>query len=322
MSASLLQLQPYFFMSKTRSYAKILIGSRLFLTAMAIHLSLRVSPLDLQQGGNSRIPYVHVPAARMSILVYIATAINTFLFLLTKKPLFLRSSGTGTEIGAFSTLFTLVTGGFRGRPMWGTFRVWDARLTSVFISFLIYLGALRFQKLPVEPAPISIRAGPIDIPIIKSSVNWWNTSHQPGSISRSGTSIHVPMPIPILSNFANSPFSTRILFVLETRLPIPSFLESLLTEEIEAREGIPKPSSLAESLSIHGGMVKAPNLYKRKIRRFDSCWMHLELKVQSLLTEFIHIARPYSLWGTSLAQHSFKTSTRSSLARERKGIDD
>nr|YP_010989223.1 cytochrome c biogenesis C [Aconitum carmichaelii]WOV66881.1 cytochrome c biogenesis C [Aconitum carmichaelii] len=278
MSVSL--LQPSFFMSKTRSYAQIIIGSRLFLTAMAIHLSLRVAPPDLQQGGNSRIPYVHVPAARMSILVYIATAINSSLFLLTKHPLFLRSSGTGTEIGAFSTLFTLVTGGFRGRPMWGTFRVWDARLTSVFISFPIYLGALRFQKLPVEPAPISIRAGPIDIPIIKSPVNWWNTSHQPGSISRSGTSIHVPMPIPILSNFANSPFSTRILFVLETRLPIPSVPESPLTEEIEAREGIPKPSSLAEiddSLCVASmaEWLKRPTL-NWLIRRFDSCWMHLE----------------------------------------------
>nr|YP_008999595.1 cytochrome c biogenesis C [Vaccinium macrocarpon]AGX28809.1 cytochrome c biogenesis C [Vaccinium macrocarpon] len=134
--------QPYFLMSKTRSYAQILIGSRLFLTAMAIHLSLRVAPLDLQQGGNSRIPYVHVPAARMTILVYIATAINTFVFLLTKHPLFLRFFGTGTEIGVFSTFFTLVTGGFRGRPMWGTFWVWDARLTSVFISFLIYVGHL------------------------------------------------------------------------------------------------------------------------------------------------------------------------------------
>ncbi|KAK4572953.1 hypothetical protein RGQ29_031078 [Quercus rubra] len=235
MSISL--LPPYFLMSKTRSYAQILIGSRLFLTAMAIHLSLRVAPLDLQQGGNSRILYVHVPAARMSILVYIATAINTFFFLLTKHPLFLRSSGTSTEMG---------------RPMWGTFWVWDARLTSVFISFLIYLGALRFQKLPVEPASISICARPIDIPIIKSSVNWWNTSHQPGSISRSDTSIHVPMLIPILSNFANFPFSTRIFFVLETRLLIPSFLESPLTEEIESREGIPKPSSLAESFCIHG----------------------------------------------------------------------
>ncbi|ONI29011.1 LOW QUALITY PROTEIN: hypothetical protein PRUPE_1G175300 [Prunus persica] len=214
---------------------------------MVIHLSLWVAPLDLQQAGNSRIPYVHVPAAHMSILVYIATAINTFLFLLTKHPLFLRSSGTGTEIGAFFTLLTLLFGVSRG-----TFWVWDTRLTSVFISFLIYLGALHFQKLPVEPGSISIRAGPIDIPIIKSSVNWWNTSHQPGSISRSGTSIHVPMPIPILSNFANSPFSTRILFVLETCRPIPYFLKSPLTEEIKAREGIPKPSLPIESLYIHG----------------------------------------------------------------------
>ncbi|KAH7511444.1 hypothetical protein FEM48_ZijujUnG0012000 [Ziziphus jujuba var. spinosa] len=248
--------------------------------AMAIHLSLRVAPLDLQQGGNSRIPYVHVPAARMSILVYIATAINTFFFLLTKHPLFLRSSGTGTEMGAFFTLFTLVTGGFRGRPMWGTFWVWDARLTSVFISFLIYLGALRFQKLPVEPASISIRAGPIDIPIIKSSVNWWNTSHQPGSISRSGTSIHVPMPIPILSNFANSPFSTRILFVLETRLPIPSFPESPLTEEIEAREGIPKPSSLADTYVAFVLSIQYPipgRIYS--IQPIPCCLLHPALVV-------------------------------------------
>ncbi|CAN4102476.1 unnamed protein product [Withania somnifera] len=215
---SLSLLRPSFFMSKTKRYMQILIGSPLFLTAMAIHLSLRVAPLDLQQGGNSRITYVHIPAARIS---------------------------------AFSTLFTLVTG-VLGKPMWGTFWVWDARLTSVFILFLIYPGALFFQKLYVEPAPISIHAGPIDIPIIKSSVNRWNTLDHPRSISRSGTSIHVPMPIPILSKFANSPFSTRILFVLETRLPIPSFIESPLTEEIEAREGIPKPISLAESFCIHG----------------------------------------------------------------------
>uniref|UniRef100_A0A7N0RCG9 Cytochrome c assembly protein domain-containing protein n=1 Tax=Kalanchoe fedtschenkoi TaxID=63787 RepID=A0A7N0RCG9_KALFE len=173
-------------MSNSRSYGQTLFGSWLFLTAMAIHLSLRIAPLDLQQGGNSRILYIHVPAARMSILKWVL----------------------------FFTLFTLVTGGFRGRPMWGTFRVWDARLTSVFISFLIYVGALCFQKHPVEPAPISIRAGPIDIPIIKYSVNWWNTSHQAGSII----------------NFANSPFSLRILLVLETRFPIPSFLESPITD--------------------------------------------------------------------------------------------
>nr|UPI49000.1 cytochrome c biogenesis C [Balanophora laxiflora] len=219
-------------MSKTRSSAQILIGSRMFLISIAIYISL--APLDLIQGGNYRISYVHVPAARMSILIYLATAINTLSFILTKHPLLLRFSGTGTEIGAFFTVFTLVTGGFRGRPMWGTFWVWDARLTSVFISFIIYLGALRFQKLPVEPASILIRVGPIDIPIIKYSVTWWNTSHQPGSISRFGTSIHVPMLFPIVFNFANFIFLTRIVFVLETRFPILSFLEFSLREEIKA----------------------------------------------------------------------------------------
>ncbi|MCL7048468.1 hypothetical protein MKW94_026366 [Papaver nudicaule] len=188
-------LQPSFFMSKTRSYAYILIGFQLFLTAMAIHLSLRVAPPYLQQGGNSRILYVH-------------------------HPIFLRSSRTDTEISVFSTFFTVVTGAFWERPMWGTFWVWDARLTSVLILFLIYLGALRFQKLSVELASISIYVGPIDII----------------TISRSGTSIHVSMLIPILSNFANSPFFTLFFFVLETRLLILSFLESSLTEEIEARE--------------------------------------------------------------------------------------
>ncbi|PWA58732.1 cytochrome c maturase subunit C, mitochondrion [Artemisia annua] len=115
------------------------------------------------------------------------------------------------------------------------------------------MGELCFQKLPIKPAPISIRAGPIDIPIVKSSVNLWNTSHQPGSISQYGTSIHVPMPIPILSNFANSPFSTCIMFVLKTRLLIPSFLDSPLTEEIEAQEGIP---NLVHSLSLFASMAE------------------------------------------------------------------
>ncbi|KAF3666636.1 putative cytochrome c biosynthesis ccmC-like mitochondrial protein [Capsicum annuum] len=110
-------------------------------------------------------------------------------------------------------------------------------LVLIFIILGCEEGERSYLSNQFEPVPISIHAGPINIPIIKSSVNWWNTLHQPGSINRSGTSIHVPMPIPILSNFANSPFSTRILFVLETHLHIPSFLESPLMEEIEAREG-------------------------------------------------------------------------------------
>eukprot|EP01018_Ginkgo_biloba_P014388 Gb_41724 [translate_table: standard] len=119
-------------MLKTKSYAQIPIGFWRFLTAMAIHSSIRVAPSD-SQGENYRIIYVHVPVARMSIPVHIAATINSFPFPLTKHPLFPRSPRIDIEIGDFSTLFTSVTRGFQGKPMWGTFQVWDARLTSVFI---------------------------------------------------------------------------------------------------------------------------------------------------------------------------------------------
>lgn len=221
-------LKPSFFMSLiSRSYAQM-IGFWWFLTAMAIYLSLWVAPSDFQQGENYRMIYVHVPAAWMSLLVYIAVALSSFVFLLTKHPLLTRLSRTGLEIGAFFTLLTLVTGAFWGKPMWGTFWVWDARLTSVSILFFIYLGALRLQKLSVELASIFICIGLINIPIIKFSVNWWNTLHQPGSISQFGTSIHVSMLIPILFNFANFLFLTCLLLVSETRLLTLSFLESSL----------------------------------------------------------------------------------------------
>ncbi len=150
-------------------------------------------------------------------------AISSVLFLLTKHPLFQLFSETGAKIGASFTLFTLVTGGFWGKPMWGTFWVWDARLTSVSISFSIYPGALRFQEFSADVAPILICIGPINIPIIKFSVNWWNTLHQPSSISQFGTSIHISMLIPIFLIFASFFFLTGILFILETRQIIPSF---------------------------------------------------------------------------------------------------
>jgi heme exporter protein CcmC len=142
--------------------------------------------------------YVHVPAARMSLLIYIAMAISSELFLLTKHLLFQLFSKTSAKIGALFTLFTLITGGFWGKPMWGTFWAWDTRLTSVLILFFIYPGALRFQEFSADVASIFICIGLINIPIIKFSVNWWNTLHQHSSISQFGTSIHISMPIPIL----------------------------------------------------------------------------------------------------------------------------
>ena len=216
-------LRPFLFMRCSFRYARILIGFCRFLTAIAIYSSIWVAPSDFQQGENYRIIYVHVPAAWMSSLIYIAMAISSVLFSLTKHPLFQLFSETGAKTGASFTLFTLVTGGFWGKPMWGTFRVWDARLTPASISFFIYLGALRFQEFPADVASISICIGLINIPIIKFSVNWWNTLHQPSSISQFGTSIHISMPIPIFSIFASFFSSTGIFFISETRQIILSF---------------------------------------------------------------------------------------------------
>nr|QIA60523.1 cytochrome c biogenesis C [Scapania ornithopodioides] len=216
-------LRPFPSMCCSLRYAQILIGFCWFLTAIAIYLSIWVAPSDFQQGENYRIIYVHVPAAWMSLLIYIAMAISSVLFLLTKHPLFQLFSKTGAKIGASFTLFTLVTGGVWGKPMWGTFWVWDARLTSVLILFFIYLGALRFQEFSADVASIFICIGPINIPIIKFSVNWWNTLHQPSSISQFGTAIHISMLIPIFLIFASFFFLTGILFILETRQIIPSF---------------------------------------------------------------------------------------------------
>jgi len=210
-------LRSYFFSFRSSRYARILMAFSFFLTAMAILLCLWGAPSDSQQGENSRILYVHVPAAWMSLLIYIAMAISSVLFLLTKHPFFQLLSGTGANIGALFTLFTLVTGGLWGKPMWGTFWVWDARSTSVLILFFLYLGALRFQQLSADVASIFICIGLIDIPIIKFSVNWWNTLHQPSSISQFGTSIHISMLIPILFIFASFLLLTWSLFLLETR---------------------------------------------------------------------------------------------------------
>jgi ABC-type transport system involved in cytochrome c biogenesis permease subunit len=113
---------------------------------MAIHQSIWVAPFDFQQGENFHIIYVHVPAARMSLLIYIAMVINSVLFVLTKHPLFQLFSKTSAKIWALFTLFTLIIGGFWGKPMWGTFWVWDVHLTSILILLFIYLGALCFQE--------------------------------------------------------------------------------------------------------------------------------------------------------------------------------
>jgi heme exporter protein C len=231
-------LRPYLFMLNSFHLLKqpILLGLAYFILAIALYLSTWVAPSDFQQGENYRIIFVHVPAAWMSLFIYISISFTSFVFLVTKHPILNLFSQTGAKIGAVATIVTLITGSFWGKPMWGTFWVWDARLTSVLILLFIYLGALRFNEISAEIGSIFICIGLINIPIIKFSVNWWNTLHQPSSISQFGTSIHISMLLPILFMFLSFFLLASVMVLIETRKYIlTSYSISLRSARSEGR---------------------------------------------------------------------------------------
>ena len=145
---------------------------------------------DYQQGETVRIMYVHVPAAWLSMMCYSVMALAALGTLVWRHPLADVSSRAAAPIGACFTFLALVTGSLWGKPMWGTWWVWDARLTSVFVLFLMYLGLMALNRAIDDPARSSkvsavlVLIGFVNIPIIKFSVEWWNTLHQPASVMR------------------------------------------------------------------------------------------------------------------------------------------
>ena len=145
---------------------------------------------DYQQGETVRIMYVHVPAAWLSMMCYTIMAISALGTLVWRHPLADVAAKSAAPLGAAFTFLALVTGSLWGKPMWGTWWVWDARLTSVFILFLMYLGLIAFNKAMDDPgraarvSAVMILVGFVNIPIIKFSVEWWNTLHQPASVIR------------------------------------------------------------------------------------------------------------------------------------------
>ena len=163
------------------------------------------APFDYQQGETVRIMYVHVPAAWLAMFGYTVMSLSALGTLIWRHPLADVSIRAAAPIGAAFTLICLVTGSLWGKPMWGTWWVWDARLTSVFVLFLMYLGIVALQRAMDDPAraarPVAILVliGFINIPIIKFSVDIWNTLHQPASVFRmDGPTIHPSMLWPLL----------------------------------------------------------------------------------------------------------------------------
>jgi len=167
--------------------------------------ALLISPNDYQQGSTVRIMYIHVPTAWLALLTYFIMTVYSILGLAFKIPFSFIINSAIAPIGATFTLICLLTGSLWGKPMWGTWWVWDARLTSVTILLILYLVIIflknSFSNVVVgeKITAILIIVGSINLPIIKFSVDWWNTLHQPASISKlSSPSIDASMLKPLL----------------------------------------------------------------------------------------------------------------------------
>jgi len=180
-------------------------GAALLCLAGGLYFGLFSSPVDYQQGQTVRIMYVHVPAAWMAMFCYSVMAIASAVALIWRHMMADIVAKATAPLGAGFTFLALLTGSLWGKPMWGTWWVWDARLTSVLILFFLYLGYMALQDAFDEPArgakaaAILALVGAVNVPIIKWSVDWWNTLHQPSSMVKAGgPSIHADMLIPLL----------------------------------------------------------------------------------------------------------------------------
>ena len=177
----------------------------ILLFALGLLFSFYLSPDDYQQGSTVRIMYVHVPSAWLALLTYAIMTLYSILALAFRIPFGFIFNTAVAPIGAVFTLICIISGSLWGKPMWGTWWVWDARLTSVAILFIIYLIII-FMNLSFENrivrekvVAIFILVGSVNLPIVKFSVDWWNTLHQPATISKlSKPSIDPSMMTPLI----------------------------------------------------------------------------------------------------------------------------
>lgn len=190
---------------------------------IALLWALAIAPADYQQSDAYRIMFVHVPAAWMSMFTYLIVATGSAVALIWRHPMAEIAARAAAPIGACFTAVALVTGSIWGEPMWGTWWVWDARLTSVLILFFLYVGYIALYDAFDDPtrgaraASILALVGLVNIPIVKFSVDWWNTLHQPASVLRmSGPAMDPSMLWPLL--FMAGIFKLYLVSVLLVRI--------------------------------------------------------------------------------------------------------
>jgi heme exporter protein C len=179
-------------------------GATVLLFAFALYRAM-LAPDDYQQGATVKIMFLHVPSAWLGMLCWALMTLAALGTLVWRHPLADVAAKAAAPLGAAFTLLCLVTGSLWGRPEWGTYWVWDARLTSELILFLLYLGVIALWRTVEDPSraaravAILTIVGAIDLPIIKFSVDWWNTLHQGASVFRlGGSTIHPAILAPLL----------------------------------------------------------------------------------------------------------------------------
>jgi heme exporter protein C len=179
--------------------------SALLVGVYGLYLGLFVAPPDYQQGESYRIIFIHVPAAWMSMFVYVVMAVSAAIGLIWQIRLADVIAASSAPIGASFTFIALVTGSLWGKPMWGTYWVWDARLTSELILLFLYFGymalqsSIEDQRMADKASGLLAIVGVVNIPIIHYSVEWWNTLHQGATVTKlDKPSIHIDMLIPLL----------------------------------------------------------------------------------------------------------------------------
>ncbi len=196
---------PYRFEKMAKLLIPILFVLGSVILSVGLYIGLYDSPPDYQQKETVRIMYIHVPTAWLSMGIFFAIGILSIFFLVRKHQIAYLIAKSAAPLGAVLSLICLITGSLWGRPTWGTYWIWDARLTSMLLLFFLYLGYILLNSVIDDThkagkiASIFALVGLIDLPIIKFSVEWWNTLHQGASVIRSGGStIHESMLTPLL----------------------------------------------------------------------------------------------------------------------------
>ncbi len=224
------------YLANPTRFLKLQAAVQPWLTAAAVavlgyglYLGLFVAPQDYQQGETVRIMFVHVPASSLALGIYVFMAVAHALGFILRHPLADAAAKAAAPVGAVLTLISLVTGALWGKPMWGAWWVWDARLTSMFVLFLLYLGYIAIWQAVDEPhraariAGVVALVGVINVPIIKFSVEWWNTLHQPASLlKKGGPAIDPAILTPLLWNMAGFALLAAALILLSLRTEVLS----------------------------------------------------------------------------------------------------